>query len=62
MAGVVISDASPLIGLARQRQLIPSARAVLSQLHDSDFRIASAVIHAVLRRCGESSPEWAKQP
>ena len=59
MAAVVISDASPLIGLARQRNLIPSARAVFTQLHGSDFRIAPAVIHAVLRRCGETSSEAA---
>ena len=39
--------------LARQRGLIPSARQVFAALHASDFRIAPAVIQAVLDRCGE---------
>ena len=43
-----------VIGMARQRGLIPSARAVFAQLHASDFRIAVAVIETVLKRCGES--------
>ena len=42
-----------VIGLARQRRLIKSARAVFAQLHAKDFRIAPAVIQAVLERCGE---------
>ncbi|MCX5930703.1 MAG: DUF3368 domain-containing protein, partial [Cyanobacteria bacterium] len=37
-----------VIGMARQSNLIPSARAVFTQLHGSDFRIAPEVIHAVL--------------
>jgi predicted nucleic acid-binding protein len=55
--GLSIAGTAAVIGMARQRNLILSARAVLAQLHDSDFRMAPAVIHAVLRRCGESSPE-----
>ena len=39
--------------LARQRGLIPSARQVFAALHASDFRIAPAVIQAVLDRCGK---------
>ncbi len=60
--GLSIAGTAAVIGMARARHLIPSARAVLSQLHDSDFRIAPAVIHAVLRRCGESSPETPQEP
>ena len=39
--------------MARQRRLIDSARAVFGELHANDFRIAPAVIQAVLERCGE---------
>jgi predicted nucleic acid-binding protein len=53
--GLSIAGTAAVIGMARQSNLIPSARAVFAQLHGSDFRIAPAVIHAVLRRCGESS-------
>lgn len=42
-----------VIGKARQRGLISSARVVFAALHASDFRIAPAVIQAVLDRCGE---------
>jgi len=49
----VISDASPLIALARQRGLIASARDVFAALHASDFRMAPAVIQAVLDPCGD---------
>ena len=41
------------IRLARQRGLIASARDVFAALHASDFRIAPAVIQAVLDRCGD---------
>ena len=59
MAELVIADASTLIalarvnGLAKKKGLIPSARAMFGQLHASDFRIAPAVIQAVLTRCDE---------
>ena len=52
--GIRLAGTAALIGMARQRGLIPSAKAVFAQLHASDFRIAPAVIHAVLDRCGES--------
>lgn len=42
-----------MIGLARQRGLISSAREVFAELRASDVRIAPAVIQAVLDRCGE---------
>jgi predicted nucleic acid-binding protein len=60
--GLSIAGTAAVIGMARQSNLIPSARAVFAQLHGSDFRIAPAVIHAVLRRCGESSPEHPQEP
>ena len=42
-----------MIGMARHRRLIDSARAVFAELHANNFRIAPAVIQAVLERCGE---------
>ena len=48
-----VAGTAAVIGLARQRGLIPSARQVFAALHASDFRIAPAVIQAVLDRCGE---------
>ncbi len=53
--GLSIAGTAAVIGMARQRNLIPSARAVFAQLHGSDFRIAPEVIHAVLQRCEETS-------
>ena len=52
--GIRLAGTAAVIGMARQRGLIPSAKAVFAQLHASDFRSAPAVIHAVLDRCGES--------
>ena len=51
--GLRVAGTAAVIGLARQRGLIPSARQVFAALHASDFRIAPAVIQAVLDRCGE---------
>ena len=51
--GLSVAGTAAVIGLARQRGLIPSARQVFAALHASDFRIAPAVIQAVLDRCGE---------
>ena len=52
--GLRVAGTAAVIGMARQRGLIPSARAVFAQLHTSDFRIAVAVIETVLKRCGEN--------
>lgn len=52
--GIRLAGTAAVIGMARQRGLIPSAKAVFAQLHASDFRLAPAVIHAVLDHCGES--------
>ena len=51
--GIRLAGTAAVIGLARQRRLIESARAVFADLHANDFRIAPAVIQAVLERCGE---------
>lgn len=51
--GLSVAGTAAVIGLARQRGLIPSARQVFAALHASDFRIAPAVIQAVLDRCGD---------
>lgn len=51
--GLAVAGAAALIGQARQRGLIPSARAVFEDLLRSDFRISSAVIQSVLVRVGE---------
>jgi predicted nucleic acid-binding protein len=51
--GLSMAGTAAVIGLARQRGLIASARDVFAALHASDFRIAPAVIQAVLDRCGE---------
>ena len=51
--GLSVAGTAAVIGLARQRNLIASARDVFAALHASDFRIAPAVIQAVLDRCGE---------
>ena len=51
--GLSVAGTAAVIGLARQHGLIASARQVFAALHASDFRIAPAVIQAVLDRCGE---------
>ena len=51
--GLQVAGTAAVIGQARQRGLIPSARAVFERLHASDFRISAAVIETILRRVGE---------
>lgn len=51
--GLQLAGTAAVIGMARQRGLISSARDVFAALHASDFRIAPAVIQTVLERCGE---------
>jgi predicted nucleic acid-binding protein len=51
--GLIVAGTAAVIGLARQHGLIASARPVFAALHASVFRIAPAVIQAVLDRCGE---------
>jgi len=42
-----------IIGIAKQRGLIDSARVVFECLHQSDFRISQAIIKQVLNSVGE---------
>jgi predicted nucleic acid-binding protein len=58
--GLAVAGTAAVIGLAHRKGLIPSARAVFSALHASDFRIAPAVIHTVPKRCGERQPWEAR--
>jgi predicted nucleic acid-binding protein len=51
--GLRVAGTAALIGMARQRGLIPSAKAVFARLHASDFRISADVIATILRRVGE---------
>lgn len=51
--GIEVAGTAAVIGMAKKKGLIPSARPVFEQLHASDFRIAPAVIQAVLTRCDE---------
>lgn len=46
--GLRVIGTAAIIGLAKKRDLIPSARAVFEVLHRSDFRISAAVINQVL--------------
>ena len=51
--GLQVAGTAAVIGLAKQKGLIASARSMFADLHASDFRIAAAVIQTVLDRCGE---------
>jgi predicted nucleic acid-binding protein len=51
--GLRIAGTVAVIGMAKSRGLIPSAKAVFERLHASDFRIAAEVIRTVLQRVGE---------
>jgi predicted nucleic acid-binding protein len=52
--GLQVVGTAAVIGMARVRGLIPSAKQVFAQLHGSDFRISSAVIRTILERVGEA--------
>jgi predicted nucleic acid-binding protein len=51
--GLMVAGTAAVIGMAKARGLIVSARAVFSRLHASDFRISAQVIETVLERAGE---------
>ena len=51
--GVRVAGTAAVVGLAKKRGLIPSARACFERLHSTDFRISAAVSQAVLRDVGE---------
>ncbi|MDP2371804.1 DUF3368 domain-containing protein [Rhodoferax sp.] len=52
--GLQVVGTAAVIGMARLRGLVPSAKEVFTRLHASDFRISSAVIQTILDRVGES--------
>jgi predicted nucleic acid-binding protein len=51
--GIRVAGTAAVIGLAKKRGLIDSAKARFERLHTTDFRISAAVIQAVLRGVGE---------
>jgi predicted nucleic acid-binding protein len=51
--GLRVAGTAAVIGLAKQRGLIPSARELFALLHAAEFRIAPEVIRTVLQRVGE---------
>ena len=51
--GLAVAGTAAIIGMAKTRGLIGSAREVLARLHRCDFRISPQVIETVLRRIGE---------
>jgi predicted nucleic acid-binding protein len=51
--GLKVAGTAAVIGMAKSRGLIASARAIFSRLHASDFRISAQVIETVLVRVGE---------
>lgn len=51
--GLKVAGTAAVIGMARSRGLIPSARNVFEILHRSDFRISAEVINTVLAAVGE---------
>ena len=51
--GLKIIGTAAIIGIAKRQGLIDSARALFERLHQSDFRIAPAVIKQVLSSVGE---------
>lgn len=53
--GLRVAGTAAVIGMAKSRGLIASAKVVFSRLHASDFRISAEVIQTVLERVGESA-------
>ena len=51
--GLRVAGTAAVIGLAKTKGLIPSAKTAFALLHDSDFRIAPNVIRTVLAHTGE---------
>ena len=50
---LAVAGTAAIIGMAKTRGLIGSARDAFTRLHGSDFRISAQVIATVLRRVGE---------
>lgn len=54
--GVRVAGTAAVVGFAKKRGLIDSAKGRFERLHATDFRISAAVIQAVLRDVGELKP------
>ena len=52
--GLQVAGTAAVIGMARTKGLIPSAKEIFAHLHASDFRITSAVLRTILVRLGEA--------
>ena len=52
--GIAVAGTAAVIGQARTRGLIPSARDIFERLLQGDFRIEPEVIRTVLRQVGEA--------
>lgn len=53
--GLSMVGTAAIIGLAKKQGLIPSARQIFEELHQSDFRISAAVINRVLSGVNENA-------
>ncbi len=53
--GLSIAGTAAVIGMAKQRGLIPSAHAVFEALLKTDFRISADIIRQVLANVGENA-------
>lgn len=51
--GLRVAGTAAVIGMAKSKGLIPSARDVFARLHSTDFRISAKVIDTILRQLGE---------
>jgi predicted nucleic acid-binding protein len=51
--GLRVAGTAAVIGMAKSRGLVSSAREVFARLHATDFRIAPDVVLTVLERVGE---------
>ena len=55
--GINVAGTAAIIGMAKLKGLIPSARQVFEVLHGSAFRISAEVIQTILARVGEPESE-----
>ena len=51
--GIQVAGTAAVIGMAKKKGLVPSAKACFARLHASEFRIGKEVIQAVLLQVGE---------
>jgi predicted nucleic acid-binding protein len=52
--GLKVTGTAAIVGMAKIRGLIGSAREVFTRLHAAEFRVAAVVIREILRRVGEA--------